>query len=71
MQGDIWTGLPFYEFGFPFKYALLITPKCDFEHEKAPVFNYIPAVSINNYMIYQGYSRLLYEERKRKEKYNR
>jgi len=66
MQGDIWTNLPFYEFDLPFRFALLITPKCDFVHEKSKVFNYIPALSINEYMSYQGYSRILNEELNRK-----
>ena len=66
MQGDIWTNLPFYECDLPFRFALLITPKCDFAHEKTKVFNYIPALSINEYMSYQGYSRLLNEELNRK-----
>ena len=65
-QGDIWTNLPFFDFDMPLKHSLLITPRCDFAHEKAKVFNYIPATSLNDYMVCHGFSRLLIEELNRK-----
>lgn len=61
-QGDIWTNLPFPAFDIDFKIGLLITPKCDFAHEKTKVFNYVPALDFDEYLTHFGYSRILSEE---------
>jgi hypothetical protein len=61
-QGDIWTNLPYPTFNIAFKIGLLITPRCDFAHEKAKVFSYVPALDFDTYLERFGYSRILSEE---------
>src|SRR5262249_28664452 len=60
-QGDIWTNLPFPTLNPPTAVALVVTPRCDFAHEKTPVFNYLPAVALDTY-IEDALPRLLERE---------
>ena len=59
MQGDIWTNLP-----QPFESSnlctgVVITPRCDLTHDKTPVVNYLPIMSLNEFMLVQGGFRLV------------
>lgn len=61
-QGDIWINLPFPAYDIPFIFSLVITPRCDFVHEKADVFSYLPALYFDEYLSYFGFFSILNEE---------
>jgi len=48
-QGDIWSNLPLPYHDLPARYALLITPSCDFAHSKASLVNYLEIVPFREY----------------------
>ena len=60
-QGDIWINLPCPTLRAPTGVALVVTPRCDFAHDKTPIFNYVPAVALDTY-IEEAHSRLLERE---------
>jgi len=49
-QGDIWLDLPSPMLLPVSKVAIVITPRCDFAHEKTPSVNYIPAIGFDDYI---------------------
>lgn len=49
-QGDVWAGLPAANVTDDPCCGLVITPRCDFAHSKAPVLNYLPIVSLEKYL---------------------
>jgi hypothetical protein len=49
-QGDIWSNLPFANGTNQLCNGLIITPRCDFAHSKSPVLNYLPIVSLEQYL---------------------
>ena len=58
-QGDIYQNLPFISSDFEFEIGILITPKCDFVHEKTSVVSFIPGINIRDYFSLFGLSRIL------------
>ncbi len=62
MQGDIWDGLPMPYSDPPVCLGVLITPRCDLIHDKTPVINYIPLLSLEQFMNNQGGFALLEQE---------
>lgn len=61
-QGDIWVHLPHYDELCADAASLIITPRCDFAHDKMSVVNYVPLISLTEYLERIGYSRILGEE---------
>src|SRR6267142_4402057 len=57
-QGDIWLNLPCPTVTSTTTVALVITPRCDFAHDKTSVFNYLPAIPLKAY-VDDALSRLL------------
>lgn len=53
-QGDIWTDLPSGSAQTSLCAAVIITPRCDFAHSKSPVINYLPIITLNDYMLSVG-----------------
>lgn len=53
-QGDIWSNLPSPTGRGEYCNGLVITPRCDFAHSKSPVLNYLPIVSLENYLLSVG-----------------
>jgi hypothetical protein len=61
-QGDIWTALPCV-FPEPIQcMGIIITPRCDLSHDKTPVVNYLPILSLDKYMAVQGGHSLVGQE---------
>jgi hypothetical protein len=50
-QADIWSNLPSGITGSPACKGLIITPRCDFKHSKSPVLNYLPVISLMDYLL--------------------
>src|SRR5688572_24126382 len=50
-QGDIWSSLPSGAGANKLCNGLVITPRCDFAHSKSPVVNYLPIVSLEEYLL--------------------
>lgn len=61
-QGDLWMNLPIGHQDPPYGHGILITPSCDFAHDKAPQINYVAAISLDTYMKRFGGFTLLEEE---------
>jgi hypothetical protein len=56
-QADIWEGLPAWADQEETCTGLLITPRCDFAHEKTPVVNYLPIIPLKQYVLrFAGFS---------------
>lgn len=53
-QGDIWINLPAGPDGTSGCDGVIITPRCDFAHCKSPVINYLPIVSLEQYLLTIG-----------------
>ena len=51
MQGDIWSRLPAGPLGDEECDGVIITPRCDFAHSKSPVLNFLPILSLENYLV--------------------
>jgi hypothetical protein len=64
-QGDIWTGLSWWADQASTCTGLIITPRCDFSHEKTPVVNYLPIVSVSEFLRTDGGFRLISRELKK------
>ena len=64
-QGDIWTGLSWWAGQAYTCTGLIITPRCDFSHDKTPVVNYLPIVSISDFIQSDGGFRLISREIKK------
>lgn len=47
--------------------GLIITPRCDFSHDKTPVVNYLPIVSVSEFIQSGGGFRLVHRECKKAE----
>ncbi|MDR3431350.1 MAG: hypothetical protein P4L95_05495 [Rouxiella aceris] len=60
-QGDIWTNLPFGTAPEENRNAVIITPRCDFAHGKSPVLNYLPIISLSEYVLTVGGFSLIAE----------
>jgi hypothetical protein len=61
-QGDVWTGLPWrIDASLPCT-GIVITPRCDFSHDKTPVVNYLPIVSVREYIRIGGGFNLVAQE---------
>jgi hypothetical protein len=50
-QGDIWSNLPSGSGASELCDGLVITPRCDFEHSKSPVLNYLPIITLEKYLL--------------------
>lgn len=50
-QGDIWSDLPSGNDTNQVCNGLIITPRCDFTHSKSSVLNYLPIISLEEYLI--------------------
>jgi hypothetical protein len=50
-QGDIWSNLPCIGGSNEPCVGLVITPRCDFSHSKSPVLNYLPIISLEQYVL--------------------
>ncbi len=61
-QGDLWSNLPRPYSEPAHCTGLLITPRCDLVHDKSPVINYLPVVSLNELIESQGGFALLERE---------
>lgn len=62
MQGDIWSNLPL-PYSVPNTCAgILITPRCDLVHDKTPFANYLPLLSLEEFMASHGNFELLETE---------
>jgi len=66
-QGDIWTGLSWWTDQGLTCTGLIITPRCDFSHDKTPVVNYLPIVSVSEFIQSEGGFRLAHRECKKAE----
>ena len=64
-QGDVWTGLSWWADQASACTGLIITPRCDFSHDKTPVVNYLPVVSLPEFIRSDGGFRLISRELKR------
>lgn len=53
-QGDIWTNLPSGSDSARFCSGVIITPRCDFAHANSPVINYLPIISLEEYILSIG-----------------
>jgi len=49
-QADVWTNLPSGATSETCT-GVIITPRCDFAHEKSPVINYLPIVAFEHYLL--------------------
>jgi hypothetical protein len=61
-QADIWEGLPAWAEAEETCTGILITPRCDFAHDKTPVINYLPIISLNKYLLQFGGFGLVEQE---------
>jgi hypothetical protein len=61
-QADIWEGLPAWADAEESCTGILITPRCDFAHDKTPVINYLPIVSLKKYLLQFGGFGLVEQE---------
>ncbi len=64
-QGDIWTALSWWADQASTCTGLIITPRCDFSHDKTPVVNYLPIVSVSEFIKSDGGFRLISRELKK------
>lgn len=62
LQGDIWTNLPMPHMNPSFGPGILITPSCDFVHDKTPVVNYLSLTRVQEYMVTVGSFHLIEQE---------
>lgn len=63
-QGDIWTCLPGAPHASTQVTGIIITPRCDFAHEKTRVLNFVPIVSLDELLTLEGGFQLLEQEEK-------
>jgi hypothetical protein len=49
-QADVWTDLPTGNPTSETCVGVIITPRCDFAHEKSPVINYLPIIDFEEYV---------------------
>jgi hypothetical protein len=49
-QGDIWGALPAEVGSESNCTGIVITPRCDLAHDKTPAINYLPVISLNEYL---------------------
>jgi hypothetical protein len=61
-QADIWDGLPAWADVDETCTGLLVTPRCDFAHDKTPVINYLPIISLKDYVLRFGGFSLIEQE---------
>jgi hypothetical protein len=64
-QGDIWSGLPSIYRSDRKTLGMVITPRCDFAHDKAPVINYLPLMPFDDYFLFEGGCELMEQELRR------
>lgn len=62
LQGDVWTNLPLPYHEPSYGPSILITPACDFVHDKAPLVNYLSLVALQEYFETVGSFQLLEQE---------